>query len=107
MRFLHPAARPRLTSPHRSLRVLSIIPLFVLIEYLLAYLFLITDSRPSVPHARARARLVHAHPAEPLVLAAPGGLRSGLVPGFGSASQSVNVALTGYWSASQTDSVTD
>lgn len=75
MRFLHPAARPRLTSPHRSLRVLSIIPLFVLIEYLLAYLFLITDSRPSVP--RARARLVHAHPAEPLVLAAPGGLRSG------------------------------
>ncbi len=40
--------RPRLTSPHHSLPVLSIMPLFVLIEYLLAYLFLITDSHLSV-----------------------------------------------------------
>ena len=39
----------RLTSPHHSLPVLLIMPLFVPIEYLLAYLFLITDSRLSVP----------------------------------------------------------
>lgn len=50
---------PRMTAPHHSLPALSIIPLFVLIEYLLAYLFLITDSRP--PACPARARLVRSH----------------------------------------------
>lgn len=38
----------QLTSPHPSFTLLLIMPPFVLIEYLLAYLFLITDSRLSV-----------------------------------------------------------
>lgn len=38
----------KLTSPHLSFTVLLIMPSLVLIEYLLAYLFLITDSRSSV-----------------------------------------------------------
>lgn len=38
----------KLTSPHPSFTLLLIMPPFVLIEYLLAYLFLITDSRLSV-----------------------------------------------------------
>lgn len=61
---------PRLTSPHRSLPALLIMPLFVLTEYLLAYLLLITDSRFSVPlsstplshtdtHTNAHTRKMH------------------------------------------------
>lgn len=97
---------PRMTSAHRSLPTLSIIPLFLLIEYLLAYLFLITDSRPPVPRVRGPCAPTVRRTAEPLVPAAPGGLCSGR-PASGGACQPVNTAPTGYRSVRQMHSVAD
>lgn len=73
----------RLTLPYFTLPVLLIMAPFVLIEYLLAYLFLITDSRLSVlsnssPYLRhTRSHIAAKCTAEPQVLDAHGNPSAG------------------------------
>lgn len=64
-----------LTCPRRSLRAPSITPLFVLIEYLLAYLFLITAARLPVPRAHGSCTPAQLNPAPwpPPAVSAPSG----------------------------------
>lgn len=73
-----PGPSRRWPSSHRAPALISIMPPFVLIEYLLGYLPLITGSRcRSVPSVLATRRPIVKRTAEPAALVAPGNLWRG------------------------------
>lgn len=89
-----PGPSRRWPSSHRAPALISIMPPFVLIEYLLGYLLLITGSRcRSVPSVHATRRPIVKCTAEPAVLVAPGNLWRGRPGERASASHSLHNAM--------------